>query len=1025
MKTKFNGILTLLLALVVQFSFAQEKTISGTVSDESGGLPGVSVLIKGTKTGTETDFDGKYSIKASNGQVLVFSFLGMKTTEKTVGSSNVINVTMTEDANVLDEVVVTALGVKKQKKSLSYQAQKVDNESLVKVAPTRAASALAGKVGGLQINVQSNGVNPSTQIILRGLRSISQSNSPLIVLDGTIVSQAAFDALNPNNIQGLNIIKGATASAVYGSEAANGVILVTTKSGTSEEKFTIGVNSSLTFEQVAYMPEFQTEYGTGWQGAYDAVENTNWGPRFDGQIRQVGPTFADGTFQALAYAPVKNNLRDFYNVGTTAQNTVTLSAGDEGGSYFMSIGDQKTKGIIPSDSFKRNTFRVNAKKKVGSVELSLNSSLTKDHESVVGTNIGNQNRNLYWFVLNTPANIPLSKYRDWRNDLYSSPDGYFNGYYENPYWAIDNNRFNRHRTRVIASLAAKWDIKDWLSFTSRMGINTVSTTSKDWRSEQIYDTTLQPAANNVTSYVTDRESQFTRYNFDFLLSGNNDLNENLKLTYTAGSTISATNSRSSFIQAQNLSIPGFYDVSNGTGQPNIGVNESNRKNVGFFTDLTLGFKDYLFLTAAGRYDFTSTLRDDDNGYFYPSVGVSFVPTDAFPDIFENTPVNSLKLTVNNTISYNDLPAYRINETYSQSGSFPFGSLNGFSLTGSAIDQNIKKEKLNTLEFGLNAGLFDNRLTLDFSAFKTNTTDVITNTTPSVASGSSSYLTNIGELESKGFDITLGGTIIRKEDFRWDASVNYSTNKQTVVSIAPGLNEITLTSTGEVGIFAVVGEEFPMIKATSYTRDPQGRVVIDPLSGNPIQGGLKSFGTTTPDYILGLNTSVTYKNFTFATTLDYRTGHVYYEQGSDVMEFTGRSIESVSANRQDFVFPNSVVQTSPGVYTPNTNITITGGNQSFWTNTYNEIKENYVKDATAFKVREVSLSYDFPKSILGDSGFKSAKLAFIARNLFTVLPEENRFSDPEFNNSNSNAIGFGGYFQSPPTQSFGFSVNVEF
>ncbi|MDZ7614392.1 MAG: hypothetical protein U5K51_12350 [Flavobacteriaceae bacterium] len=257
------------------------------------------------------------------------------------------------------------------------------------------------------------------------------------------------------------------------------------------------------------------------------------------------------------------------------------------------------------------------------------------------------------------------------------------------------------------------------------------------------------------------------------------------------------------------------------------------------------------------------------------------------------------------------------------------------------------------------------------------------------------------------------------------NVNYTSNEAVVKEITEGVNEITVTSNGSVGIFAVVGEAFPQVKATSYVRDPQGRVVINPANGNPVQGPIKNLGKTTPDYIVGLTSTFRWKALSLSTTFDYRTGHVYYEQGSDAMEFTGRSIESVSSNRQDFVVPNSVIETSPGVFVENTNIPVTGGRQDYWTNTYNNIKENYIKDATAFKMREIAFMYELPRTLLQNRPISSLRFGLVGRNLITVLPSENRFSDPEFNNTNSNAVGIGGYFQSPPTRSIGFNINIEF
>ena len=1024
MKTKFIQILTLSFLMMFQWSMAQQ-VVTGIVTDADGvPLPGATVVVQGTTNGTSTDFDGNYSITASQGDVLAVSFVGYGAVSVEVGSSSTINVTLTQ-SNELDEVVVTGFGIERAAKSLTYQTQKLSSEKLIKVAPSTGASALAGKIAGMQVNIQSNGVNPNTQILLRGLRSISSSNTALIIIDGSIATSGAFDALNPNDIENINVLKGATAAALYGSLASNGAVLVETKKGKIGQDFRVGITSAYTVEQVAYMPKFQDQYGTGWQGAYDNVENTNWGPRFDGTVRQIGPTFADGSFQAVPYAPVKDNLLDFYNEGQTLQNTVYFSGGSDNSAFYVSIGQQKTDGIVPNDEYRKTTFKVNASKKMGDLNLKFSSNYFRDNQNVVGDFIGDQDRPLYWFVLNTPANIPLSQYRDWDNpESYAYADNYFNAYYQNPYWAIGTNRNIDKSSRLISNIEASYDINDWASLTTRFSVNTGNGNGKNWRAAQTYDPDLQPAHSDVSSFVTDSEYSFTTYSSFAALTVKKDITEDFNLTGILGANSITEKSRSSAIAVTNISIPGFYDVSNGTGQPVVSVNESVKRNYGYFADINIGYKDYLFLNASGRFDYTSTLPKGDNSYFYPAIGLSYILTDAMPEL-QNDIVSYIKATVSNSTVFNDLGAYQTNETFGQSSGFPFGSLNGFFQSGTAVDAGIKKEKINTTEVGLNMNFLNGRFKLDASYFMTTSTDLITFTTPSVAAGASSYLTNIGKVEGKGYEVLLEGTVLKMNDFSWDLSVNYFSNTQEVVSITEGVNEITIAAVDDYGVFAIVGEEYPQLKATSYTRDPQGRVVVDALTGDPIKGELKNMGKTTPDYILGMTSTFNYKNLSLSATMDYRTGHVYYEQGSDAMEFTGRSRESVSANRQDFVFPNSVVEVSDGVFEANTNIPVTGGRQDFWTNTYNDIKENYVKDATALKMREVSLTYTLPNSMISKFPIESMRFGLIGRNLFTWLPEENSFSDPEFNNSTGNAIGIGGYFQSPPTRSIGFSVNVEF
>jgi TonB-linked SusC/RagA family outer membrane protein len=1044
--------LFLLIVLFVFVSgytlFAQTIVITGTVASSvegEGPIPGVTVTVKGTTIGAITDINGKYSITApTTATTLQFSYIGMKTTEVEIASRSVIDCVLKSELLALNEVIVTALGIKREKREVTYQTQKVGSEELAAAQPSRAAVGLAGKVAGLQINVQDNSVNPSTQITLRGFRSITASNSALVVIDGAISSSAAFDDLNPNDIADISILKGATAAALYGSRAGNGAILVTTKTGTAGEKFTVGLNSSYTIEKVAYMPKFQSQYGTGWEGAYDNVENTNWGPRFDGTTRQIGPTWPDGSYQAVPYAPVENNLLDFYNTGTSLNNTFYLSGSTDDSKFYLSAGDQRSTGIVPDDTYNRNTFRVNASKKIGNVELSVNSSYFTDESNQVGDNIGDQDRTLYWFLLNTSANIPLSNYKNWDStdpaDLYATSDGYYNAYYQNPYWAIGTNRNEKTTSRLNANFQISWDILDWLNLTARMAANNVWGSGKDMKAAQTYDESLQSAAGAVPSYVEDSEFQQSEYVSDIMLSSSFNFYESFTLKAILGATNITHKFHDKYVSAVNLSIPGFYDVSNGTGSlggrydsydGNTSVwgavaNSEEFINYGFFGDFTLGYKNFAFLNFSGRNDWTSTLAPGNNSYFYPSVGVSFVATDAIEALKNNEILSYAKVTVSNSTVYNDLAAYRLNETFSKSSAFPFGSINGFYLSGTTVDANIKKEKLNTNEVGLNLGFLKSRISLDVSYYVTKTTDLITNTTPSETSGATAFLTNIGELKGHGIEVSLGGRIVKAGDFTWDMNLNYTTNETIVESIKEGLDEIALRTTGQWGIYAVKGESFPQLKANTYERDSQDRIVVDATSGEPkTLATLQNMGNTMPDYIVGLSNSFNYKGFGLSATIDYRTGHVFYSQGADQMEFTGRSLESVSANREDFVIPNSVIETSPGVYEENTNIPIPGGRQSYWTDVYNDVKSNYVRDATAFKVRELVISYNLPANILNTLPVSKVRVGFIARNLYTLLPAENAFSDPEFNNTNNNSVGVGGYLQSPPTRSFGVNLNVEF
>ncbi len=1027
---RITSLLVCLLLFGFSAAFGQNIQIKGTVTSAEDGstIPGVYVKIKGTNTGTATDVNGSYQIGVDNGATLVFSSIGFRDQEIVVAGQSTIDVSMQSDITQMDEVVVTALGIKREKREVTYQTQKVDDSDILKVAPTRAATALAGKVAGLQINSQDNGVNPNTQITLRGFRSISGSNSATVVIDGSIASLGALDDLNPNDIAEINVLKGANAAALYGSKASNGALIITTKKGAANQRFTVGLNSAYTIEKVAYMPDFQTEYGTGWEGAYDAIENTNWGPRFDGQLRQIGPVLPDGTFQEVPYAPVKDNLLGFFEAGNTLSNTAYVSGGDASSTFYISVGQQKSDGIVPDDAYERYTFRANASKKIGKLELAFNSTYFSDHTNVVGDEIGDQSRPLYWFLLNTSANIPLSRYKNWRTDKWATPDTYYNGYYENPYWAVGTNRNIDDSRRLMANLAVSYDILPWMKLTARAAMNNTWGFGKFWRAEQKF-ASYRTGNSNVSSLVEDTKYQYQDYNFDAILNINRDLTDQISLNVNLGATNQTQEDYDTRIRANNLSIPGFYDISNGTGTPETEEDDSKYINYGFFGDFTVGYGKFIYLNFSGRNDWTSTLAKGNNSYFYPAFGLSFVLTDAIPSL-QNNILSFAKITASNSTVYNDLSPYEINELYSQQTGFPFEDINGFALSTTTVDANIKKERINTTEIGLDLGFFDNNISLDASYYHTKTTDLITTITPSIASGAAFFRTNIGEMKNTGFEATLGGRLVNWRSLTWDMSINYTTSTTEVVEITDQIDEVTLNtaSGGLVGVYAIVGEVYPQIKATAYLRDPQGRLIVDPSSGAPMEAtDYKRLGRTIPKHIVGLNTSLGFKGISVSATIDYRTGHVYFEQGSDQMEFTGRSLESVSSNRQDFVIPNSVIQVGDNEFVENTNIQISGGRQSYWTDVYNNVKENYVKDATALKLREVAVDYTLPVKFLSKTPITKVKLGFIARNLLTWLPAENHFSDPEFSNqyTNANTVGIGGFLQMPPTRSFGFSLNLEF
>ncbi|WP_373942493.1 TonB-dependent receptor plug domain-containing protein [Polaribacter sejongensis] len=413
MKTKFNGFLTLLLALIVQISFAQEKTVSGTVSDSSGSLPGVSVLIKGTSKGVETDFDGKYTLKAKSGAVLVYRYLGYKTSEKTIGASSIINVTLVEGGEVLDEIVVTSLGIKRNAKELTYAATTLKSDEVTQTKSFNVATAMVGKVAGLQINTTNNGVNPSTRVVLRGNRSLLGNNEALIVIDGFPSSRDALDRISPNDITNISVLKGAGAAALYGSEATNGVVLITTKVGSG--KLSVEYAGSITIENAAYLPEVQNEFGVGGfpDGTLYPLENVAWGPRYDGRLVDASETLDDGSVWQVPFSPIEDNHKNFFETGITTRHGVTVSGGDDAGSILLSLDQTNTTGIVPKDKYNRTNFRLKATRKYDKLTVGGNLSMFRSHSNVVGEG-GRQGRPLYWNIINTPLHLPMEELKNWQ-----------------------------------------------------------------------------------------------------------------------------------------------------------------------------------------------------------------------------------------------------------------------------------------------------------------------------------------------------------------------------------------------------------------------------------------------------------------------------------------------------------------------------------------------------------------------------------------------------------------------------------
>jgi len=1030
MKTKFNGILTLLLAFVVQLTFAQEKTISGTVVDETNmPLPGATVVIKGTTTGTSTDFDGKYSISANTGDVLVFSYVGYSEQDATVGAENTIDIALALD-NSLEVVVITALGIKRKPDELTTANKVVKAEVLTQTNNPDVIVGLAGKVSGLQINKTSNGVNAGTRITLRGTRSLTGNNEALIVVDGVISTASYLKNLDPSQIETVNVIKGANGAALYGSAGSNGALIVTTKKGAKGEgKFTVNVSSAIDIESIAYLPTRQTRYGQGWSNGdlgyvNYTYENGGWGPEFDGAPTTIGLPQADGSYVVRPYSSLgSDNIKPFFQEGVTLQNAISLGFGDASGYVNISAKKQETSFIIDGDDLDRSQFNFKAGKTLGKFSVGGNATY-------ISTKTTQASSGLYGDLLQVATNIPVEAFE------FSGNEGHWNGYFFNPYWIRDNNRLNNNTERFNLVADFKYDINDNINVVLRPSLR--YTNSAQLNHNAAYADSQ--AVQDISGFERTQNSMFQKHgqtwrNFytDVLVNFDYMLTDDISFKSNVGANNRYDQYRRLSVGGENLTIPGLFNASNlsgGTSDDMTGDSYSATKRYSVYAQMDFGYKDFLYLNVTGRNDWTSVLSQDNNSYFYPSVGMSFIPTKAFAGL-KSDKLNHLKFLASYVKVGNDggIGAYSINNTLAQATGYAYGGLNSYVLSTTNVDPNLTPEFTTSFEVGMNLGMFKDRVTLDASYYTGDNTDQILSVDPSITSGLTSATINVGDTEFSGYDIDLGLTPVKTENLRWDLGFTYSTSKTIVNKISNGQDELSVGSYGNgTGVYAIVGEEFPMIKATAYERDDQGRVIID-ANGNPVLiTGTKNMGTSTPDYILGLNSSIKYKNFTLSGTFDYRTGHVFHSDLKSDLTWSGHVYES-GYNRGAFIFPNSSIETSPGVFEANTSVTSANtpsGLTEFYSTYVTAVDENEILDATAFKVRELALKYDFTGKMLKSLSLTNASISITGRNLFTVLPKENRgYANPESNFSTGNAVGLSTSGQYPETKTYGFSINLTF
>jgi len=1051
------ALLLAFFAIGLQVLMAQTKEISGIVAsaDDGEAIPGVSVSVKGTTLGTITDMDGKFKLKVpQDAKTLVFSFVGMKSQEVAIGSQSNFSVKLVSENISVDEVIVTAFGIKRKPKEMGVATAKVDNQELTTGGVSNVMNGLTGKVSGLQINTINNGVKPDTKITLRGNRHFLASNQALVVLDGVPVSATYLNSINPNDIDNVNVLKGASAAALYGNDASNGVLIITTKKG-EKNKMTIKFSNITTFEQISYLPNLQKRFGSGssettsnsdpnytmWIGPdrntdpYTSYENQNFGPEYNGQMVILGGKLVDGTYQMVPYSGL-DNKRTFFNTGVTLQNDISINGGDDKGTFYLSLQDVRTTGTVPDDTNARSSARMAASRKYGKFSADYTISFSQTKTSTSGGDM-NQNRGVYWNVLNTPAHVPITAYKDIENNPFATLDGYFNAYYPNPYWQIKHSRQNERRNDILGSINLAFKPVEWMEISNRTGVTFNTINNHNYKDEAIYNSYSKSdpwsqghmgVSSPYAGSSSDQMRQTLILTNDFLVTFDKNFGD-ISFKGILGNSLYNQKYETIYDAASALVIPGLYNISNRVGEAGIMQSTQERSSIGVFADATFGYKGYAFLHVSGRNDWDSRLTKENRSFFYPAVDGSIILSDMFPGIVSNPVLSFLKVRggwsqtgqIALTDWYGTLPSYPA------AAGFPYGSISGFALSTQLSNPLLRPEQTKEIEAGFEVSFLKNKIHLEANAFKSNTIDQTIPASISASTGYYNALINAGEMMNKGIELDLKfSPILSYKGFVWNGGINYSYLTNKVLSIMPGLDEIPIADVS----YAVVGEEFPSIKVTDVLRDPEGHIVVDKNSGLPSKiSDLQHVGHGNPNHILGVNTDLEYKGIRLSVLAEYRGGNVIDNRVGNALDFTGISEHSALNGRQSFIIPGSVIETSPGVYVPNTTALVREASRQFWVNSdYHNTDRAYVTSAAFWKLREVALTYDVPVKQLFKTDFiKMAQIGFVGRNLLMWRPKTNCWTDPEFNNqsSTSNAVGYTTEDQTPPTRTYGFSVKLTF
>ena len=1055
------------LFLFAGSALAQTK-VSGTVLSQEDGQPiiGAAVKVDGTSTGMLTDVNGRFSLTLPEGKnQITVSYLGYQS--KTVQAKNGMRVFLKSDATALDEVVVTAMGISRQQKTLGYSAQTLDDDALTVGKLTDVTGAMAGKVAGLQVNTTSGDPGAASSVIIRGISSINGNNQPLYVVDGVPLQETTRQAMghtramgglssiNSNDIESMTVLKGAAATALYGSRAANGVIVITTKSGKKqgERNFQISYDGSVQWRNVSMLPKMQNKFGQGWNGTQTFIENGSWGPEMDGSTQVYGPIW---NHQQLIheYSPLEDNIKDFFDTGVSTAHSVSLNgvSSDNKMTYYLSYSYNHDDGIIPmdKDTYSRNTIAYRGSYEATDwLKVSSSVNFAKSETSTVGSY---QGTSMIDGILEFPRDISLVDRQDLTSP-FNTPEAWYTPYgITNPYWSIANNYDHNDSKQFFGKIQA--DIKPikQVTLTYRFGFDYTDFDYKIGEPKINLDDALinedygyAPSNMNQAGNVYNQYLRKYELNHDFLASfADKYLDGKLDVNVNVG--VNMNERYQTWMQGQTDDLTfetGFWDLTNGATKTTLNESQSKRRLVGLFGDVTLGWDDMLYLGFTARNDWSSTLPKDANSFFYPGVTLSWIFTKLIP---ENKILNFGKLRLAYGKTGNDASPYQIFPRYTQGTArayydtdvalFPMSGINAFQATTSIGSSSLKPEMTTEFEIGANLSFLDNRINVDFAYYNRTTDDQIFSLPVDPATGYTTMVTNFGKVRNKGIELLVNLTPVRTRDFRWDIGFNFAKNNNEVVSLPESLEggkvNIYSFSAGNDAVYMYAEEGKPM--GEFYTYLPQytddGKMIVD-ANGQPLlTASLEDTGkNVNADWTGGVTTSFTYKGLTLSGALDIRKGGYMFSRSKNLAQFTGNAEVTIYNDRRPFVVPNSVVDNGDGTYSENTTpIYMNNTGIQNWFNNYGagEGGEFYLLDRSYVKLRNITLAYQLPKSIVSKLYLSDITLSLFCNNVFTWTHKANKYIDPEGSTVGNDLSGmFGELYVNPACRTFGFNVGLKF